>query len=96
MQEEPENMGAWEFVRPLLEETIDGRLAAALRRPRPQREPVGRLDGVAHDEPADADRRGVRPDARAHADAAWCCRSRCRRCAVRLRAQTAGGQVQVR
>jgi 2-oxoglutarate dehydrogenase E1 component len=24
VQEEPENMGAWEFVRPLLEETIDG------------------------------------------------------------------------
>ena len=26
VQEEPENMGAWEFVRPLLEELIDGRL----------------------------------------------------------------------
>jgi 2-oxoglutarate dehydrogenase E1 component len=25
VQEEPENMGAWEFVRPLLEEAIDGR-----------------------------------------------------------------------
>jgi len=25
LQEEPENMGAWEFVRPLLEELIDGR-----------------------------------------------------------------------
>jgi 2-oxoglutarate dehydrogenase E1 component len=25
VQEEPENMGAWEFVRPLLEELIDGR-----------------------------------------------------------------------
>jgi 2-oxoglutarate dehydrogenase E1 component len=25
VQEEPENMGAWEFVRPLLEEVIDGR-----------------------------------------------------------------------
>ena len=25
MQEEPENMGAWEFVRPLLEQLIDGR-----------------------------------------------------------------------
>jgi 2-oxoglutarate dehydrogenase E1 component len=25
VQEEPENMGAWEFVRPLLEQLIDGR-----------------------------------------------------------------------
>ncbi len=25
VQEEPENMGAWEFVRPLLEQIIDGR-----------------------------------------------------------------------
>jgi 2-oxoglutarate dehydrogenase E1 component len=25
VQEEPENMGAWEFVRPLLDEVIDGR-----------------------------------------------------------------------
>jgi 2-oxoglutarate dehydrogenase E1 component len=25
VQEEPENMGAWEFMRPLLEELIDGR-----------------------------------------------------------------------
>jgi 2-oxoglutarate dehydrogenase E1 component len=25
VQEEPENMGAWEFVRPLLEQVIDGR-----------------------------------------------------------------------
>ena len=25
LQEEPENMGAWEFVRPLLEQIIDGR-----------------------------------------------------------------------
>jgi 2-oxoglutarate dehydrogenase E1 component len=25
LQEEPENMGAWEFMRPLLEESIDGR-----------------------------------------------------------------------
>jgi len=25
LQEEPENMGAWEFVRPLLEELLDGR-----------------------------------------------------------------------
>ena len=25
LQEEPENMGAWDFVRPLLEELIDGR-----------------------------------------------------------------------
>jgi 2-oxoglutarate dehydrogenase E1 component len=24
VQEEPENMGAWEFVRPLLEDAIDG------------------------------------------------------------------------
>lgn len=26
LQEEPENMGAWEFVRPLLEELLDGRV----------------------------------------------------------------------
>jgi 2-oxoglutarate dehydrogenase E1 component len=25
VQEEPENMGAWEFVRPLLEQVIEGR-----------------------------------------------------------------------
>ncbi len=25
LQEEPENMGAWEFVRPLLEELLSGR-----------------------------------------------------------------------
>ena len=25
VQEEPENMGAWDFVRPLLEQLIDGR-----------------------------------------------------------------------
>ena len=25
MQEEPENMGAWDFVRPVLEQLIDGR-----------------------------------------------------------------------
>ena len=43
-------------------------LPAPLRRPRTKREPIGRLDGVAHEEPADAHRRSLRPDERAHAD----------------------------
>ena len=54
LQEEPENMGAWEFVRPLLEELIGDRCAAALHRPRAQLEPVGRIRRVA---PAQSDAR---------------------------------------
>jgi 2-oxoglutarate dehydrogenase E1 component len=34
VQEEPENMGAWEFVRPQLEEVADGRRVRRLARPR--------------------------------------------------------------
>jgi len=34
MQEEPENMGAWEFIRPQLEGLAGGRRIAALSRPR--------------------------------------------------------------
>ena len=34
VQEEPENMGAWEFVRPLLEGLVGSRRLAVLARPR--------------------------------------------------------------
>ena len=34
MQEEPENMGAWEFVRPPLEGLVGARRLAVLARPR--------------------------------------------------------------
>ena len=68
VQEEPENMGAWEFVRPLLEDVDRWRLPSALRRACPEREPVRRLDDLAHEEPADAHRRSVRPHERTHAN----------------------------
>jgi len=34
VQEEPENMGAWEFARPLLEPLVGTRRLAVLARPR--------------------------------------------------------------
>ena len=63
LQEEPANMGAWEFVRPLLEP--NSRQAAPvcplqLHRPPAQRQPVRGLGGVARAEPASARRPGVR------------------------------------
>ena len=45
VQEEPENMGAWEFVRPLLTELIDGRIPAALSGSSAQFQPGGRFAG---------------------------------------------------
>jgi 2-oxoglutarate dehydrogenase E1 component len=34
VQEEPENMGYWDFIRPLLEEAADGRPVRLVARPR--------------------------------------------------------------
>jgi 2-oxoglutarate dehydrogenase complex dehydrogenase (E1) component-like enzyme len=34
VQEEPENMGAWEFIRPHLQEVSDGRTVRRVARPR--------------------------------------------------------------
>ena len=45
LQEEPENMGAWEFAGPLTPQADSGALAAALHRQRPQFQPRGRLVG---------------------------------------------------
>ena len=45
VQEEPENMGAWDFIRPHLQELSSGRTVRACR-PAAQREP-GRGIGVA-------------------------------------------------
>ena len=68
VQEEPENMGAWGFVRPLIEELVDGRWPLRY---------VGRARSASPSEgsmawhsgqPADAHRRSVRP-ADAQADA---------------------------
>ena len=46
MQEEPENMGAWEFVRPLLEELVGARRLARARAAA-QLEPGGRIGRAA-------------------------------------------------
>ena len=46
MQEEPENMGAWEFMRPHLLEVAGGRAGAACR-PAAQREPGRRIGGAS-------------------------------------------------
>ena len=64
VQEEPENMGAWEFVRPLLGAIDRQALAAALHRPRPQLEPVGRLVELARRQPARHCRTGLRSEGR--------------------------------
>ena len=42
VQEEPENMGAWDFIRPHLQEVV-GRPDRAARRPAAQREPGRRI-----------------------------------------------------
>ena len=60
LQEEPENMGAWDWVRGQLLETDRGPLLAAIHRSRAQRQPVGRIRRMASDQSAQAGRRGVR------------------------------------
>ena len=60
LQEEPQNMGYWEFLMPLLRETHRQEGLADLRGPSAQREPVGRLVGVARDQSAAAGRGRVR------------------------------------
>ena len=70
VQEEPENMGAWGFVRPLIEELAEGRWPLRYVGPRAQRQPVGRHLVVARGEPEDPGGRGVpdgaEPAAEAH------------------------------
>ena len=53
VQEEPENMGAWEFVRPLLEQLIDGRWPLRYGRPEVRHSSALRgIVGLARDQPA--------------------------------------------
>ena len=68
VQEEPENMGAWDFIRPHLTEVSGGRTGAA-RRTAAQRQPGRRFGGAARAQPADPDRAGVRRQARRAPDA---------------------------
>ena len=78
VQEEPENMGAWEFVRPLLESIVDGRHPLRYIGRVAQLEPVGRLVDLARRQSARHCRPGIRSedrDARARSRA---CRSRFR------------------
>ena len=62
VQEEPENMGAWEFIRPHLTE-VSGRPHRAARRPAAQRQPRRRVGGAPRAQPAGARQPGVRPGA---------------------------------
>ena len=59
VQEEPENMGAWDFIRPHLVEVVR-RPHGAPRRPAAQRQPGGRLGRAPRAQPAGARRAGVR------------------------------------
>ena len=58
VQEEPENMGAWDFVRPHLAEVAGGR-PRARDRAAAQREPGGRIGGAPRASAAGARRRGA-------------------------------------
>ncbi len=60
LQEEPENMGAWEFMRPAARGADRRTRAAALYRPHAQLEPVGRIVSVAPAQSEGARRAGVR------------------------------------
>ena len=66
VQEEPENMGAWEFVRPLLEPLIDERWPLRYIGRVAQLEPVGRIVELARGQPARHRRTGVRSESREH------------------------------
>ncbi len=59
VQEEPENMGAWEFVRPELESLIDSRWPLRYIGRVAQFEPVGRIVELARGEPARHRRSGI-------------------------------------
>jgi 2-oxoglutarate dehydrogenase E1 component len=68
VQEEPENMGAWEFVRPHLIEVSNGRTVRRIARPRSASPAEGSaarhaLNQQALVNQAFGDRAGVRPDA---------------------------------
>ena len=60
VQEEPENMGAWDFIRPHLQEVADGRPRAP-RRSSAQRQPRRGLGRAPRSQPAGARRSGLRP-----------------------------------
>ena len=59
VQEEPENMGAWEFIRPHLTE-VSGSPRRAPRRAAAQRQPRRRLGGTPRAQSAGARQSGVR------------------------------------
>ena len=63
VQEEPENMGSWDFVRPYLEDAAE-RPAVRLHRAAAQREPGGRVVGAPRAASADPGRGGARAVAR--------------------------------
>ena len=59
VQEEPENMGAWDFIRPHLIEAR-GQQSGAPRRAAAQREPGRGVGRAPRDQPADPRRQGLR------------------------------------
>ena len=59
LQEEPENMGAWEFMRPNLEEVIAGRCPLRYIGRVPELEPIGGFRCVASPEPDGTCRSGI-------------------------------------
>ena len=68
VQEEPENMGAWEFIRPHLQE-VSERPHGPPRRAAAQREPRRRIRRAPRASPADARRASLRRQARRRARA---------------------------
>jgi 2-oxoglutarate dehydrogenase complex dehydrogenase (E1) component-like enzyme len=50
VQEEPENMGAWEFIRPHLQEVSSGRLVRRVARPRSASPAEGSATRHAHNQ----------------------------------------------
>ena len=68
VQEEPENMGAWEFVRPPLEGLVGTRRLAVLARPRSSSPAEGSAARHAQNQER-LDRAGVRSRARSRSRA---------------------------
>ena len=78
LQEEPENMGAWEFMRPLLEELIGDRCPLRYIGRARSSSPSEGSRGVAPAESEGAGRAGVRSRTRTRPSRRWCCRRQVR------------------